>query len=69
MTTKGKWLALEKKLHEITLDLPWSRWKRFHEVFPPIIYTYVYVYICMYFSIGNSIISSAITDKQARVSF
>ena len=28
MTTKGK-----KKLHEITLDLPWSRTKRFYEVF------------------------------------
>ena len=35
MTTKGKWLALEKKLHEITLDLPWLRTKRFYEVFPP----------------------------------
>ena len=31
MTTKGKWLALEKKLHEITVDLPWSRTKRFYE--------------------------------------
>ena len=39
MTTKGKWLALEKKLHErpcyFTLDLPWLRTKRFYEVFPP----------------------------------
>ena len=35
MTTKGKWLALEKKLHEITLDLHWSPTKRFYEVFPP----------------------------------
>ena len=33
MTTKGKWLALEKKLHEIALDLPWSRTKRFYEGF------------------------------------
>ena len=35
MTTKGKWLALEKKLHEITLDLLWSQTKRLYEVFPP----------------------------------
>ena len=35
MTTKGKWLALEKKLQEITLDLPWSRTKCFYEFFPP----------------------------------
>ena len=35
MTTKGKLLALEKKLHEISLDLPWSQTKRFYKVFPP----------------------------------